>query len=286
MTAPRITPHDRLSMALFMTAVVHALVILGVGFTSAQPKPVKTPPLIEVTLAERPQEATPKDYDYLAQANQDGGGENRRKERPKQAANAAAVAEPDGQAAAQAAPAPAPAADRRRELVSTRGARPAPTAQASSPEQQPATAAEIISDNRQLAQAGAQRRETESLLAKYPSKRWITSRTKAHAAADYMRRWVEQVEQVGNLNYPEEARRRQLSGSLIVEVTVRPDGNIVGARVRQSSKQPVLDQAALRIIRLAAPFPAVPADVLGGDDLIVITRTLEFIDQQGLSTGD
>ncbi|HEX5513937.1 MAG TPA: TonB family protein [Gammaproteobacteria bacterium] len=286
MTGPTITSADRLSLTLFLAVVVHALVILGIGFTGPAIKPPRTPPLIEVILAERPAAEAPKNYDYLAQANQDGGGENKEKQRPREQATASAAAAA-GPAPTQTAPPPAAApVQRKQEVVSRRGTeqKAKPTPEKPAVEPQPPTAAELISDSRQLAQSVAHQQELESISARYPSKRYIHARTKAHAAAEYMRQWVEKVERIGNLNYPEEARRRALSGALILEATLRPNGSLVSVRVLDSSRQPVLDQAAMRIVHIAAPFAPIPAEVLAGSDLLVITRTWEFIDQQGLST--
>lgn len=287
MAAPTISATDRLSLTLFLAAVTHALVILGVGFASPPSRSTQTPPLIEVTLATKPLAKAPVDHDYLAQANQDGGDEGRQKRRPRQAAPASAVARPDGLAPSQTAPAAAAPAQRSRDVVSSRGRQPVATPQPESvPDRRETAAAELIADSRQTAHAVAPQLDTTSVLAKYPSKRRIDARTKAYAAAEYMRRWVEKVEQVGNLNYPEQARRRGLAGSLILEVTLRPDGSVVGTRVLDSSRHPVLDQAAMRVVQLAAPFAAVPAEVLAGNDLLVITRTWEFVDRQGLSTSN
>lgn len=286
MTGPTISSYDRLSATFFLAAVTHALVILGIGFTSPEPKGSKTPPLIEVTLATQPIAETPRDYDYLAQANQDGGGESEDRRRPRDAATASISADA-GLAPTQTSPATSAPSQRSHDLVSTRGQQQTSTPQpASTPDAQPPTPAELISDSQQTAQAVAFQHQRDSVDARYPSKRYINARTKAHAAADYLRRWAEKVEQVGNLNYPEEARRRGLSGSLTLEVTLRPDGSMVGARILDSSRQPVLDQAALRIIHIAAPFLPVPAEVLAGSDLLVIVRTLEFVHSQGVTTGN
>lgn len=280
-----ITPADRLSLTLFLAAVVHALVILGIGFSSPDVKPPQTPPMIEVTLAERPTAEAPPDHDFLAQAHQDGGGESEEKQRPKETSPASAAADA-GQSATQTAPAVAAEEAPATSEVVTRSAphsnaasEPSPAAETPLP-----TAAELISDSRQLAQTVAQRQESETVFSRYPSKQRIDARTKAHAAAEYMRQWVDKVERVGNLNYPEEARRRRLSGSLVLEATLRPNGSLVSVRILDSSRQTVLDQAAMRIVHIAAPFAAVPSEVLAGNDLLVITRTWEFIDQKGLST--
>lgn len=288
MAAPAVTHTDRLSLTLFLAVVAHALVILGVGFTGIATKQPQTSPLIEVTLAQLPAAETPEDYDFLAQADQDGGGDNPERQRPREAAPAAASTA-TGPAFSETTPPPAATSPQSRPQVASRET-PAPQSRSSStppaPQPQPPTAAELISSSRQLAQDIALERALESVSARYPSKRRIDARTKAHGAAEYMRQWVEKVERIGNLNYPEEARRRGLSGSLILEATLRPDGSLVSVRILDSSRHPVLDQAAMRIVHIAAPFAPVPPSVLAGNDLLVITRTWEFIHDKGLSTQD
>jgi protein TonB len=90
-----------------------------------------------------------------------------------------------------------------------------------------------------------------------------------------MRAWVEKVERVGNLNYPAAARRQGMSGRLIMTVSVRRDGSVEGVLVNESSGFKLLDEAALRIVHLAEPFPPVPK---GKDDIDIldITRTWDF----------
>lgn len=287
MSGVTISSADRLSMTLFLAVVVHALIILGIGFSTDLPKPRREAPLIEITLADNPVEQAPDQYDYLAQANQDGGGRSQKRERPRKAEQALVAGEPDGQQQLQAAAAPTPPPQaRRQQVVSTQQARrsaPARTAE-TAPDQPEPTAVDLINASRQVAQWSAFQENRESVLAKFPNKRRIDARTKSHAAAAYMRDWIEKVEQIGNLNYPDEARRRNLSGSLILEVTLRPDGSLHDLRVLQPSRHPVLDQAALRTVRLAAPFAPVPESVLQGDDLLVITRTWEYLDAGSLST--
>ncbi|MBK1726666.1 energy transducer TonB, partial [Halorhodospira neutriphila] len=117
-----------------------------------------------------------------------------------------------------------------------------------------------------------------------PSKRFLNARTRAHEAAAYMEAWSRKVEAVGNLNYPSAARRRGLSGRLILEVTLRPDGSVEAVRVVERSRHRLLDEAAVRTVRLAAPFSEIPEEVLDGHDQLVITRTWEFVDGGRLET--
>ena len=84
------------------------------------------------------------------------------------------------------------------------------------------------------------------------------------------------MEKIGNINYPDEAQRRNLSGSLILEVVLRPDGALRSVQLLRSSGHKVLDDAAIRIVRLAAPFAPVPADVLDGKNELRIVRVWMF----------
>jgi len=104
----------------------------------------------------------------------------------------------------------------------------------------------------------------------------ISTSTREYRYASYMEAWRRKVERIGNLNYPEEARRKGLYGNLILHVSVRADGSLEGIRVVRSSGQDLLDQAAVRIVELAAPFAPFPPDIAAETDLLDITRTWQF----------
>lgn len=95
-------------------------------------------------------------------------------------------------------------------------------------------------------------------------------------ASAYEAAWQEKVEHVGNLNFPEEARREKLSGSLVMAVGILSDGSVYSIQMIRSSGQAVLDEGAKRIIQLATPFAPLPEEVRGGLDVLVITRTWRF----------
>ena len=85
------------------------------------------------------------------------------------------------------------------------------------------------------------------------------------------------LERIGNLNYPEEAKRHKLYGTLILHVAVRADGSVERIRVLRSSGFDVLDQAAVSIVELAAPFAPLPPDIKAETDILDITRTWQFL---------
>ena len=92
-----------------------------------------------------------------------------------------------------------------------------------------------------------------------------------------MEAWRAKVERIGNLNYPDEARRRSLSGKLVLDVAIRPDGTLKSVMVKRSSGHPVLDDAAVRIVRLAAPYAAFPSTFKDEIDILHIERTWRFL---------
>src|SRR3546814_154517 len=83
--------------------------------------------------------------------------------------------------------------------------------------------------------------------AKRPKRKFVSASTTEYAWAGYLRAWVDRVERVGNLNYPDEARRRKLAGTLVISVAIRRDGSVERADVIQSSGIKLLDAAAMRI---------------------------------------
>ena len=107
--------------------------------------------------------------------------------------------------------------------------------------------------------------------------KFISSRTKEHKYAAYMESWRSKVEQVGNLNYPEVAKQKQLSGSLVLNVAINSDGSVAQISVVRSSGQKILDDAAVRIVSMAAPYEPFSDEILKEVDTIHITRTWQFL---------
>jgi protein TonB len=98
-----------------------------------------------------------------------------------------------------------------------------------------------------------------------------------------MHSYVARIERIGNLNYPDEARRRNLSGRVMLNVAVRRDGSVESIEVQQSSGIPVLDAAAIQSVRLAEPFPPLPP-TRDNEDVLNITRTWDWLPSGSLQT--
>ena len=112
------------------------------------------------------------------------------------------------------------------------------------------------------------------------------SEAKGHTATltAYEAAWQTKVEHIGNLNYPEAARDQGLSGSLTVAVAIRPDGSLYSVQILKSSGNPIIDEGAIKIVRLSAPFAPLPQDLLSDMDILVITRSWRFDDQAHFSS--
>jgi periplasmic protein TonB len=106
--------------------------------------------------------------------------------------------------------------------------------------------------------------------------KFVNASTAKALDAEYIRQWTRKIERIGNLNYPVQARKNKLSGKLILAVTINPHGKILNIEVRRSSKHKTLDDAAIRIVKLSAPFAPIPDSVLKDNSALVITRTWLF----------
>ncbi len=262
--------------ALF-SLLLHAVLLLGVTFHFASAEPGL--PTLDVTLVNVANHEAPDKADFLAQANNSGGGQSDHAARPSQTFSGALPRPNPGiapQPVSESAP-PAQEASPTR-MVTTASASNftvvSDTAQ-NHADARPTPSADELRRRQAIAQLAAELRAQNEALAKRPKKKFISANTKEYAYAAYMRGWSDRVQHIGNLNYPEQAREHKLYGDLLLTVGLGRDGSIHNITVIKSSGQPVLDAAAERIVRLAGPFPALPADA--GVDELYITRTWQFL---------
>ncbi|MEX2517157.1 MAG: energy transducer TonB [Gammaproteobacteria bacterium] len=142
------------------------------------------------------------------------------------------------------------------------------------------SAAALISSSQKIAALNAEIRRKMQAQAERPRRKFISASTQEYKYASYMEAWRAKVERVGNLNYPEEARKRGLTGSLILDVALRPDGAVDQITVRRSSGNKILDDAAIRIVELSAPFAPLPDNIRAETDILHITRTWQFLNNE------
>lgn len=274
-----VRPADRLGFTLFLAAVLHVALILGVGFTLGDPQQISK--TLEITLATFKSEEKPKKADFLAQANQQGSGTLEHKAKPKTTEKAPFQDKEIRKATPPAAPPQVQKKEAPKAAVASRSPQPQKTTvkreqTKPQPESNPAPTFDSSQLSAEIASLEAELDKERQLYAKRPRiHRLSAASTMRDKGAWYKEEWRKKIERVGNLNYPEEARRQRIYGNLRLLVSINRDGTLYEVQVLESSGQPVLDQGAMRIVRLAAPFAPFTGDLADIDRLEII-RTWRF----------
>jgi len=139
-------------------------------------------------------------------------------------------------------------------------------------------------ERQQVARMEAEISKEISDYQKRPRRQHFMPSTAEYRFARYFEQWRTRVEKIGNENYPEEARGR-VYGSLQMTVVIDRTGALIDAVIERSSGSPILDRAARRIVKLAAPYPPFPPEIARDTDVLEITRTWMFThDQFGTTT--
>lgn len=276
----RVSSADRLGFTLFLAAVLHVAVILGVGFSMVEPETLSK--TLEITLSTFKSEVKPKEADFLAQNNQQGSGTLEHKAELKTTEKAPLQdtkvnrVQPKTVAKPPPAPQKAPKA-----AVATIKPQPQKTPikreqPKPAPQHEPAPSFDREQLSSEIASLEADLANDVQAYAKRPKiLRLNAASTMRDKGAWYKDQWRKKVERIGNLNYPDEARRKRIYGNLRLLVSINRDGSLYEVLVLESSGQPTLDKAAMRIVRLAAPFAPFSGDLIDIDRLEII-RTWRF----------
>lgn len=268
----------RMRKAMLAALVVHVALAFAVSFEFTPSNSFQRQ--IEVTLATRPSSEAPQDAYHIAQSNQVGSGEEAQLEAVTSRNNELPMQAPvPQQAAPQETNADALAAD---ELLSTVAAAPRMVRAEETERDQQQNPTEGISPevdrlNQQLASLEAELDEQTQAYADRPRVRRLTAVSARQAAdAAYLADWRQRLEAVGNKYYPEASVRYGLYGDLQLLVVIRKDGSLEEVRVLKSSGYAVLDEAALKIVRMAAPYSPFPPELAATTDKLEIVRTWQF----------
>jgi protein TonB len=255
---------ERLMAMLLLTALLHAIVLLGLSFGNGAAKGRSQTPELDVMLVtdEVPEARSNERAAYLAQRTQIGAGNTDQAQRVGSPASRGALTTPHRGD---------PGRDQAGEHTASTADTQVLTSSAASPEFRyvgeiapaSATAALALINGDIEGQPRSGRGDAVELMLKGKSdaQRWVTPDTRASKLAPYLAAWKRKVERVGTLNFPSVARNARLSGSPVVEVQIGANGKLVESSVRRSSGHGALDQAALTILRLASPFDPFPPDL-------------------------
>ena len=292
-TAYDFSATDRLGLALFTSILVHMVLILGVTFSAPR---IRLPGAesLEITLVQTRSDAIPLNPQFLAQANQDGGGTSAVRD---VARSPLPVMEMSDQNSPLPVATPAPqrrvrsvsdlialiTGEDARRAVRSREPHPSMKEERVAPERMglPDRSARAAERARLNAEINRSFQEYQQM----PRHKYLNARTQEYKYAAYMDAWRAKVERIGNLNYPQQARRQNIAGSLVLDVAINPDGTLHAVSVLRTSGHKLLDDAATRIVELAAPYAPLPPDMRADVDILHITRTWKF-HESGVSSSN
>lgn len=280
---------ERFRFMIFLSACAHALLVLGVGFTYLTD--ANDEATIEVTLAQYRSQIQPDDADFIAQENQTGSGSQDEATVPSSPflsdLNDADINEvrpaPEAQVLNETPEQPNLTA------LTSINAEQVIAQQRNAPEQEEKQALSEQSSSEEISLAiaslQAQLDLQQQAFARQPRKYTLSSASarKSHEAS-YLDSWRRRVEAVGNINYPVQARQQQVYGNVRMLIALNASGQISETRIIQSSGESLLDQAAVDIVNLAAPFEPFPEELKAEADILEIVRTFRFHEGNTLSS--
>lgn len=273
----------RLLIAMACSLILHLTILFGVIFEFPPPDFDKIASSLEVVLVNSKTQLAPVNTELLAQANLDGGGntdEDRRAQTPfpiipksKPSKNNLTVAEDKVKQLEQET-------QKLMTAIQDENITPQPDVGRNQSDKQQTTpdSAELLQRSLDIARLKAQISQDHDAYQKRPKRKFVGARTKEYRFARYVEDWRLKVERIGNLNYPEGAKREKLYGNLQLTVGIRADGSLESIGINRSSGIKILDDAAIKIVRLAGKngFAPFPPDIRRDTDILHITRTWVF----------
>jgi len=268
-----------MALALLASAAVHGMV-LSTQFVHVNPHLFEDPNLpMEVVLVNAKTAESPLNPDALAQVSLAGGGntdEERRLKSPLPASPKTQTGSEEAALQAKVAALEQQAKTLLTQLQPNGQVQNRPQAAVPTPIQPTVDASQLNEQAREMAQLQARISQQWDEYQKRPKRAFVGANVREYAFARYVEDWVTKVERVGNVNYPEAARRQGIYGSLRLTVSIYSDGRIENVDIDRSSGSKILDAAAIKIVELAAPYAPFPDEMRKKADILSITRTWTF----------
>ncbi|MEQ3633126.1 MAG: energy transducer TonB [Thalassolituus sp.] len=289
MATSTVSSNDRLMFALFIALMLHAMIVLGISFQAEDPPAFSS--TLDVTLAGYRSKDKPENADFLAQENQEGSGtlDDKKMQTTDVEADFHANEIRDNVQEEQKPTAPKQITEAKASLVS---ATKSPDKQQQQKNQQSTLSLDlpdgpqqsILERSREIASLQAKLDTERQLYARMPNIRRLTAASTMKASdAYYVNGWRHKIERIGAINYPAEAANCYDRCRLRILASINPDGSLHDLVVLESSGRQVLDEAALRIVRLASPFAPFTNEMRQEIDRLEIIRTWQFKGNRYLS---
>lgn len=275
-----LNPSDqRLAIAATFAALLHIMIITGLSFARERASSI-LPPSLEVILLNSATVNAPDETDYLANINSEGGGTLDERTRPSSPFFSDEPVAYEGVAPnPQQAAAPEQNTDKAQRIINSLYSSLTLTVVEKTTEQttpQPLISEQETEATMALAKMTAEINDRLERYAKRPRKTFVSARARATPAAEYMFNWVEQIERLGNLNYPQSLRDSGLSGTVVLTVGISRSGELESVAIKRSSGWRTLDNAAVKLVELGAPYAPLNSELLEDTDVLYITRSWRF----------
>ncbi|SMF61069.1 protein TonB [Alteromonadaceae bacterium Bs31] len=287
---PESSSGDRLSFTFFLAAAIHAMIIFGIGFSVNAGQ--KIAPTLNITLATHKDKIKPEKADFLAQHDQlaSGTGDEIKEITTRKQADIADTKYRDVNPIAEKKA--TSESKSKAQLLAINKAQEKRILKQTEPDKS-VTREEQQGKN---IDAPVVNPEFASLRAKLDRIKWeeankprlrrlVSVSAKSSADAAYLNAWTQKIEVIGNKNFPEEALSNEIFGNLRLAVLINHLGVVENIEITQSSGHKILDDAALQIVRLAAPFDRFPPEIQKNTDQLEIIRTWRF-EITGLKTSN
>lgn len=264
-----------------VSLLIHYVVLYSLDFRPPEIPEKPYSPTFDVTMVMPQNSEAPDKADFIANANQLGSGSEEKKNRitSKFASNQQKLSMGEDQfdaekTVAEITPKPEP------QLLTTKGETDKRVNKLPEEVPQEEPVDNVIDNNEKaeaIAQLMAETSKQEELFARRPRIHFIDSLSaKGTVEAEYIYKWSKKLERIGNINFPQKALDLSLSGTLILNTTLDRAGRVVEIQIAVSSGSKVLDDAALKIVKLAAPYEPLPKKIREKYDRLNITRTIIF----------
>lgn len=275
---------ERLSMTIFFALAIHAIIILGVSFDLELLKDSTQLSTMEITLVHNKNDEAPEEADYLAQANQMGGGNIDDKVRPSSPFSNPTPTQEQGFAPNsrdEITPPKVKEQTLQQELLTVDQSKTKIQSEKQQEivpiETKKITAAQLFERSREITHISAEINRLKQTYQKNPDHTYINAaNAKQHRFASYLDAWRAKVERIGNINYPSAAIQKHITGTLLMDVAINSDGSLQDVKILRSSGHPILDKAAIRIVRLGDPYPPLTAEILQDTKVLHIPRVWRF----------
>ena len=271
---------DRLPPMLFLAALIHGILIIGVTFNAVLGDEFSDVISLEVTIVADPEKSyvDVEQAEYLAQASQQGDGNTTESVRPSAPLQSNAPIDNVGAEVGDSLDESIQPDDSADELISTQTEQPVQVAE--NPRQDPApdpTTALALEAGVESSLPLPQDQNATLMIKDDNPRQLVTSvDTKESKIASYLDRWKRRIETVGVKYFPEESVAQGITGSPTLQVTISASGQLDAASIRKSSGSRVLDQAALNILRRASPFDPFPETIRVDYDQLIFAYKWKF----------